>query len=586
MADQRVYRRQEPDMGIGPFFLFFFLVLVVGFVVVVARGAARRSAAPSTGSTGGPSGSAASARRVVVFALLFALVVIAAVGVSGLLGRLLDPTSAPAGSDTGELAQSLAFTLIGGPLALVLWWWQWRRIDDLQERASTAWSLYVAGMSTLALLVSASTLMAAATQSLVGEKATGELATGLVWAGVWVWHHSMAVHATKSPTQLTDLAPVAGAAYGVLACSGGTTTALAAVVSAGLDATTGTVAFGTPWWRLALQGLVWAIGGLAVWWVHWVRWRAREVRTALGDVAVVTVGVFGAALATLGGAGTTMYCLLRLAFDRVDPVRVILDPVPVAGSLAVVGALVWGYHRRAVAGRAPATREAARLVASVIGLSGAATGIGIVVNSALDTLTPELAGETGRALFLGGLSALLVGAPTWWVAWRPRRTVSPQTAAEPGRRIYLVLIFGLAAVVGLVTLLVIGNRVFEFALGDQSPEGLLDRVRAPLGLLVATGLVATYHFAVWRHDRALAPPAGPERRIHLVVLVTGSDPAPLAAIVHELTGASVTVWLREVPLDQAPDRAGLAQALEGVHGERVLVLCGPAGHVDVVPLAR
>ena len=53
--------------------------------------------------------------------------------------------------------------------------------------------------------------------------------------------------------------------------------------------------------------------------------------------------------------------------------------------------------------------------------------------------------------------------------------------------------------VALVTLLVIGFRLFEFMLGDAGGAGLLERVRAPLGLLVATGLVAGYHFALWRH---------------------------------------------------------------------------------------
>ena len=71
-----------------------------------------------------------------------------------------------------------------------------------------------------------------------------------------------------------------------------------------------------------------------------------------------------------------------------------------------------------------------------------------------------------------------------------------------GRRVYLILIFGISAIVAIITLLVIGYRVFEFVLDDLSGQSLLDRVRAPLGLLVATGLAAGYHFSVWRRDRS------------------------------------------------------------------------------------
>ena len=52
-----------------------------------------------------------------------------------------------ASGDSG-LALSLAFALIGAPLAAVLWWWERRRlIADPAERASLVWALYVTAMS-------------------------------------------------------------------------------------------------------------------------------------------------------------------------------------------------------------------------------------------------------------------------------------------------------------------------------------------------------------------------------------------------------------------------------------------------------
>ena len=164
----------------------------------------------------------------------------------------------------------------------------------------------------------------------------------------------------------------------------------------------------------------------------------------------------------------------------------------------------------------------------------------------------------------------------------------------------------------VVTLLVIGFRMFEFFLGEVSGGSLVDRIRAPLGLLVATGLVFGYHFAVWRQDRAVLAAAGPvrPRTIGHVFLVAGSDPAPLRRVIDEVTGAGVTVWKRadggagaaasaagvadvadvagvaggEAVGDAGTQENRLAAALEGVAAARVLVVADQHGGIEVIPL--
>jgi hypothetical protein len=222
------------------------------------------------------------------------------------------------------------------------------------------------------------------------------------------------------------------------------------------------------------------------------------------------------------------------------------------------------------------------------------------------TATP-LAGAGARTLLLAGISSLLVGGPVWWLAWRPVEQAAAAGAGLNARRIYLVAVFGLSAVVAVVTLLVIGFRMFEFFLGEVSGGSLVDRIRAPLGLLVATGLVFGYHFAVWRQDRAVLAAAGRvrPRTIGHVFLVAGSDPAPLRRVIDEVTGAGVTVWKRadggasagsvaggDVAGVAGGDAAGdagaqekrLAAALEGVAAPRVLVVADQHGGIDVIPL--
>ena len=550
-----------------------------------------------TGTTPPRPGAAPIVRRVVVYTILFVLVVLTASGVSDLLSRLFDVVTGEllAGTGTVGLAVSLTFTLIAGPLAAVLGWFAWRRLADPPERASLAWALYLVGISTLALIVSATALLSAGAAAATAEAFTAEAATGVVWAGVWAGHGFVLRRTDRRPTRLPGTAAVLGGTFGLLIGAGGAMTALtilldeALAVGLGADGAAGSV--GSPWWTGAVRALVWAAGGALVWWWHWHRSGGRTAGTALAGVAVVGVGILGGALLALAGIGTVVFVLLRLAVDRADTVPVLLEPLGPAIAATLVGGLIWIYHRGVVRRRTPAVRQASTLVTSGIALIAAATGIGVIVNALLATLTTPLAGSDPRTLLLGGISSLLVGGPLWWVTWRP--------AAEPrrsaGRSVYLVSVFGISAVVALVTLLVIGFRLFDTVLAGD--PGLLDRIRAPLGLLVATVLVAGYHFTVWRQDRAAvdaaAPPAPPARDpaapparvVGELVLVMGPGAEPVVEHLRRLTGAPVTYWQRAGAATALPDPAQIEQALHGISGDRVLLIVGVDGAPTVIPLA-
>jgi hypothetical protein len=212
----------------------------------------------------------------------------------------------------------------------------------------------------------------------------------------------------------------------------------------------------------------------------------------------------------------------------------------------------------------------------------------VVLNATLAEFVGPLVASDDRTLLLGGLSALIVGAPVWWLNWRPLFRPEPAEVADAGRRVYLVVVFGISAIVALVALLIIGYRIFEFVLDPATAASLVDRIRAPLGVLVATALVFGYHFAVWRRDRAEIAAHGPARvrRIARVILVAGGDTDALERGISEATGASVTVWRRALDAsDTAPDVAALVAALEGVSARRVLLLAGPGNRVEALPLA-
>ncbi|MDF2575450.1 MAG: hypothetical protein K0S05_2362, partial [Agromyces sp.] len=393
----------------------------------IPAAAAAPAPTPTTGAAQG------AVRRLIVYTILFALVAIAAGGLAGLLERLIDAGDPLAVGGTGGLALSLAFALIGGPLAAVLWWVVWRRLRDESERMSLAWGLYVAAMYTVSLIVSTTALVVAAIAGIDGQWLPPEFSTGVVWAAVWVWHRWMSRHPVKRPVRLATVPAVAGSVYGLIVGVSGAVAALGSLFDTAIRGATAQAIAGSPWWEGFFDGLIWAAVGAVIWWWHWYRDGAKRL--------------------------TTVHVGLRLAFDPGDPAAEILRPLGTALAAALVGAAVWIHHRRIAIERSIGTRRATALVMSAVGLAAAASGIGVVLNATLATLASPLAASDTRTLLLGGISALVVGGPTWWLNWKPTRHVEPIEIATTGRRVYLVAVFGLSAIVALIALLVVGYRL-------------------------------------------------------------------------------------------------------------------------------
>ena len=420
----------------------------------------------------------------------------------------------------------------------------------------------------------------------------------LVQALVWAWHRWMWLHPAKGPSRLAGVPLVVGSVFGLLIGAGGAATALGNLFDAGLQGIAGTPSLGDPWWVPVPQSLVRAAGGAVLWWWHWIRGRGLHLTTGLANVALAVAGVLGGCILALSGAVAALFVLLRLGLSsRSSPLPQLLEPLGPAVAAAAVGCAVWRYHAALAGRRSGAMRQASRLLAAGAALVAAASGIGVVVNAALGLAETTLAGTGTRTLLLGGVSALAVGGPVWWQVWGPLHQRGPQRSGQRGQRVHLVVVFGLSAVVALIALLVVGYQAFEHLLDASGRGSLLGRARAPLGLLTATGLVAAYHYGVWRRERTdpsrLVAPGEPDLRrgIGEVILVAGSDPVPLRRAIREASGADVTVWERAdggaaAPgTGTAPDLGDVVRALNGVSCERVLVVIGRDGRIDVIPLA-
>jgi hypothetical protein len=538
---------------------------------------------PPTSSTPATAG-VQTVRRIITYLLVFVRFVIAAIGTVGLLERALEFGGTLAYSGSDGLAQSLAVALIAGPLAAVLWWLVWRDSAIARDRASVAWPLYLVLASTVALLTFTIALFGWAAAFIRDEWQASSLATAIVWGLVWLWHYWMWRHPAKGPTRLVGVAPAIASLIGLWMGVAGLISALATLIDSATDVFGTTVIFGSPLWQAVLQWLVWAVGGGLIWWWHWFRAGVREQRTGFATVLLVLITGLGAFSVFVVGVVLTLYVVLRLIITPGEPFAVLIQPLGTAVAAAAFGALVLVYHSRVVARHPDAVGAATGLVTSGVALATVATGVGVTINSLLAAVSTPLLDSDIRPLLLGGISMLLIGGVLWWATWRPWHAAAPDRVATPGRRIYLVVIFGVSALVALVTLLVIGYQLFSFALDGASGGSLLERLRQALGLLVATVLVAAYHYTLWRHDRTVTGANDVPRTIGRLTLVTSSDPGSLAGALREATGARVSVLRRTDAVAGEPDVAALLSALDGVAADHVLLVAGAGGKTEVIRL--
>jgi hypothetical protein len=436
------------------------------------------------------------------------------------------------------------------------------------------WSLYLGLMMSVSLVIGSTTALDAVTTAIKDRWRPEMLASALPWLALWAWHWWM--RSRHRPEVMAALAPSVGSVFGIGMTAVGSGVALGSLLTEAANRLTDTATAGRDWWLTPLESTVWAAGGAAIWW--WHRHATRLQPSTLEAIRTVGVGVAGGAATALAGAGAIVSVPLLAVIGPGRTMAALIDPLPAALAGAAVGGIVWAIHHREA--RRRSIVENARLVLATLGLIGATAGLGVVVNSVLSLFSTPLA-ETGRAgLLAGGLAAMTVGVPTWWVAWRPTREAAPLTGTL-ARRIHLTVISVIGAVTALVSLIVVAFRLLELWL--EGGGGFIDRIRAPLGVLVATALVAAYHYPRWRRERAAAAPSATHHGE--VILVTTPGAAGLAKIVHEATGAHVRSMTRSDLPGAGPDAAHVLAALEGIDGGRVLVVTGPGERVEVIPLA-
>lgn len=577
-----------------PALLLLVLLVTVGIGLVLARAATTAHSSESAPSTG------QSVRRFFQYLLMSGLALGATNGLTGLLGRLLDPGRELV-RDDALLALQLTLVLIALPLWAALAWWTWRRQRaDVAEVSSVGWLFYLTFVGVISLVV-AMVGWYRTLSPLVGPEPwqPDGLAQALVWTLVWAGHHWWG-HRVTPADRLVPLR-LLSSAIGLVTFAGGLVATTAPALREVLGLAGESMVGGSA--PTILDGAVVLAIGAVVWGWSWLRDAVHLPRSTAWLGLVLLLGVGGGLLLALIAASTFGYdVLVWLVGDpAADSAREHFAAVPTQLACTLTGGLLWWYHQEVLDTRRSGARTEVRRIyeylMSAIGLAAAGAGLVMVLVTIVEALA---AGSDlvvgGRAInaLLGALVLLVVGVPVWLRHWRlaqAAREASPEDeVGSPVRRLYLLVLFGVMGVVAVVALLILVNLVLRDVLEGGLDVETLRRVRFAVGVLVTTGLISAYHWNVFRTDREIVPaptatvPHDPARSQRALLLVGAADPSVVAAL-REATGAHVQLITRTDTSPGAWSVDELMAAVQAAPDGDLLLLADPEG-LQVIPVRR
>lgn len=562
------------------------LAILIGVIVLIVRLVSKGERATSEGS-------GVVIRRFFLYAVMLVMLALAAVG----LAELIDAAAAAVAAvrvtqDTTAVARSIAFVLVGLPVYVVLAIYTARRLrDDPREQQSLGWACYLT-IALVGSLMAAMVLITAFVDSQFYGRGFDRtlLINAVIWVAIWAGHWWVAQR--RGVAARLQIHLLVGSAAGLIMVVAGGGASLAAVLQQIYDSL-----FAVPVVDTGIEAivrpLISVVVGAPVWWWYWFRHARHRGRTPSWLAYVLLLGILGGVVAVVTGAGFILFGTLQwILGDPASTSAVVhFEFIPAALSAVAVGGANWAYHGVVLGDRARRERtEIDRVydyVLSGAGLLVAAGGLVTLIAVVLDAVGGrEIASSGFGNAIAAAITLLVIGVPLWWRYWsticRHRETDPQAELPSATRRIYLFLLFGVTGIVAVINLIVLVFILFEDILDGTFGSTTISRAAVPIGLLLAAGALAWYHFAVFSEDRAAAPEE--ERPALREVILVGPDEERLAEAINAHTGATV----RLLRVDAGPTAAGtidaLLEALRIEGHQRVVVVAGQENGYEVMPI--
>lgn len=506
-------------------------------------------------------------------ALQFAAVVLVAEGIAGLIEEAL-PRTGELVRDPAAIARALAFTIVGIPVLAGLAAWTRRRLAaDPGEIRSTGWGFALAAGLSVSLIVAMVVWHGVLTWTVGAEVFDGGSAgRAVTWTTVWAVHWRLhrqreaAIRPPGSASAVFDVPVLLGAASGLGALCLGAGRALTTALRMVYDLTGSELLVGGGTMGLRRESVAVLSAG-AVWWWYWSRHGERAERGSRWYAYVLLAGVAAPLAVTLVGAARLVYMTLDWFFATPDAVTAdaAFSSVPSSVATMAVGVAAWTYHRWLIDDDAARARaEADRVyeyLASAVGLVVTAIGVTVAFVALAESVTDRdtiVAGGGLADTVVLAVTLVGVGIPVWGWFWRRAQGHAGDVGerASVTRRVYLLLLFGVAAVVALVSLVVALLIGLEDVARGTAGASTVFRIRVPAGLVLTMGVIGAYHAAVYREDRAALAMAGPGPQTatatEIVLLASEPQAADVASALRSRTGAHVRIWHPVEPVVAPP----------------------------------
>lgn len=561
------------------------LLLIVAIAILVVRKISNR--ALSTNSTAQP------VRLFFQYALALGLFINFTVGLSGLLGRLLG-ASTDVVTDQSSLASYLAFVVVSGPLLAWLILWLKKSIaSNPLDAAGFIPTFFATIAAVISLLVFMSSAIAVSHNLIDGTSALGYTSTrAIVWgiALIAVLRASNAV----IPENDFRIQYFVGSFITAIVAIVGLINVLANLISAIISQP---IFLGAQSPAListrdnSLDGFGTLVVAAALWFYYWIKNANTKTNDKTWLTYVLVAGVGGGLVVAITSFTVTMYQVLVWLIG--NPASQVMsehfDGLAASAASALVGLLAWWYHKSLLPrnSQRSQTQRIYEYVVAAISLTASTVGISIIIVAIFEAFTSSIiVGDDAINTLLGAATVILVSGPVWVRFWSRIQSFAKMSEQEeltsPVRRIYLFLLFGVGGIVAIVSLITVAFQIINGILSSTLGNSTLNEMRFALGILVSTGIVAAYHWEIYRHEKDVEVSFGSLTKS--VLLVGPTNPEFVRAL-KAATDAKISFLERKDSgdLDWPTDR--VIDLITNSRDRDLLILLESTG-VKVVPVTQ
>ena len=564
---------------------FIPLLVIVAIIVLIVRKISNKSL--------GTNSSEQPVRLFFQYALILGLFITFNVGLAGLLGKIIG-TSSDVVADQSSLASNLAFVVVSGPLlAWLLLWLKKSIARNPLDAAGFIPTFFATLAAIISLLVFLSSAIAVSYNLIEGAPTLGYTsARAIVWglALILVLRASNAV----IPKNDFRIQYFVGSLITAIAAIVGLTKVLADLFSTILSQP---IFLGAQAPALISTGekLLDGFGTLviasALWFYYWIKNANTKTNDTMWLSYVLVAGVGGSLVLALTSLTVTIYQVLVWFVG--EPTSQIaaehFSALPVSSASAIVGLLAWWYHKSLLPlhSQRSETQRTYEYVVSAISLIASTVGIAIIIVAIFESFTSSIiVGDAAINTLLGAVTVILVSGPVWVRFWsriqRFTKTSEQEELASPIRRIYLFLLFGVGGIAAIISLITVVFQIFDGILSSTFGNATLNEMRFALGILISTGIVAAYHWEIYRHEKDIDVSFGAQTKS---VLLVGPVDQDFVTKLKHATGAHVTFWERTDATDVAWPLDQVVELVQQSNSEQLLVILETTG-LKAIPVTH